>query len=241
MRAEWLYPMRLIECLAVLLSHIIPTCSLHLSLPKAWIPKKMASISKLLMFRCWIGPISSRYHSSKSSPPPYPTTEQSKSISGHELFSNFSITYIVAIALHSPIANCNICLSYARGPISRKSARHYQSTISGQLPNAIVCSTSLIWKNNYRKKTASFTRMLCSQINKRFPLPEICFGVFDDLISLSNDAARRRCDKKLIFLFPLSHASRSNLWKPQIHRTLGPVLGVHQSPTNSCEVLAFSK
>ena len=33
----------------------------------------------------------------------------------------------------------------------------------------------------------------------------------------------------------------SILWKPQIHRILGPVLRVHQSPTNPCEVPAFSK
>ena len=71
---------------------------------------------------------------------------------------------------------------------------------------------------------------------------------FIKLLNLSKPGVRR----SFIFVEPLHLANYqihrtsefieiSNSWKPQIHRTLGPVLRVHRSPTNPCEVLAFSK
>ena len=73
-------------------------------------------------------------------------------------------------------------------------------------------------------------------------------GEFIKLLNLSKPGVRR----SFIFVELLHLANYqihrtsefieiSNSWKPQIHRTLGPVLRVHQSPTNPCEVLAFSK
>ena len=71
---------------------------------------------------------------------------------------------------------------------------------------------------------------------------------FIKLLNLSKPGARGSS----IFVEPLHLANYqihrtsefieiSNSWKPQIHQTLGPLLRVHRSPTNHCEVLTFSK
>ena len=71
---------------------------------------------------------------------------------------------------------------------------------------------------------------------------------FVKLLNLSKPGVRR----SFIFVEPLHLANyqihrtsefveTSNSWKAQIHRTLGPLLRVHRSPTNPCEVHVFSK
>ena len=65
---------------------------------------------------------------------------------------------------------------------------------------------------------------------------------FTKLLNSSKPGVRR----SFIFVEPLHLANYQihrtlEFMEPQIHRTLGPVLRVHRSPTNPCEVLAFSK